>query len=50
MEFMLLFPDEILITIFSHCDLPTLYSVMQVCRRFKHCGDVQSVWYVICFL
>ena len=39
-----LFPDEILIKIFSHCDLHTLYNVMQVCHRFKCCADVQSVW------
>jgi len=48
MELELVFPDEILIKIFSHCDLQTLYNVVQVCHRFKHCTDVQSVWYVIC--
>ena len=40
----LMFPDEILIKIFSHCDLQTLYNVMQVCHHFKQCADVQSVW------
>ena len=47
MELEFSFPDEILIKIFSHCDLQTLYNVVQVCHRFKQCADVQSVWYVI---
>jgi len=46
MELQFSFPDEIFIKIFSHCDLPTLHSVMQVCHQFKRCVDVQSVWYV----
>jgi len=48
MEPEFLLPDEILIKIFSYCDLPTLYNVVQVCCRFKRCADVQSVWYAIC--
>jgi len=47
MELEFSFPDEILIKIFSHCDLQTLYNVVQVCHRFKQCADVQSVWYVM---